>query len=255
MPGDLVSLKILLVSSVAAERDLLRQAAAQVTVPVDVLEANTVAAARSKLAADDEIDIVFCNAAVPAGDLAALVTASRKTRARPFVILVAGSKQEAAAVNAADAGFDSIVVKPPDAAQALVLMERCIQVRLPKRIMVVDDSLTMRSIVRKILAASRFRMDIVEVQEGIAALKELASGKYDVVFLDYNMPGINGVETLSEIRRQHPGLGVVIMTSTADEELAERARLAGASAFLKKPFYPADIDAILHRVLGLRGST
>ncbi|MGH6770679.1 MAG: response regulator [Xanthobacteraceae bacterium] len=252
MTGDLVSLRILLVSGVMAERELLRRAAAQATVPIDVLEADTVVAARPMLAAND-IDIAFCNAAVSASDLAAFVTDSRKARVQPFVILVAASKDEAAAM-AANAGVDGVVARPADATQARVLMERCIHVRLPKRIMIVDDSLTMRSIVRKILAASRFRMDIVEAQEGIAALKQLATGKYDVVFLDYNMPGINGVETLSEIRRQYPRLGVVIMTSTADEELAERARLAGASAFLKKPFYPADIDAILHRILGLHPS-
>ena len=42
------------------------------------------------------------------------------------------------------------------------------------------------------------------------------------------------------------------MTSTADEELVRRARSAGAAAFLKKPFYPADIDAVLHSTLGLQ---
>ena len=66
------------------------------------------------------------------------------------------------------------------------------------------------------------------------------------------MPGLNGVETLSEIKRQCPDLHVVIMTSTADDVIAESARRAGAAAFLKKPFYPADIDAILHRIFGLQ---
>jgi CheY-like chemotaxis protein len=253
MSGELVSLKILLVSGVLAERDLLRQAAAQAAVPIDVLEAGTAAAARPMFAAH-EIDIVFCNAAISGDELAAFLADSRKARMHPFVILVAAGEEEAARVNAVAAGVDGIVIRPPDALQARALMERCIRVRLPKRIMVVDDSATMRTIVRKILAASRFRLDVIEVQEGIAALRQLATGKYDVVFLDYNMPGINGVETLSEIKRQYPKLGVVIMTSTADAEIAERARLAGASAFLKKPFYPADIDAILHRVLGLRST-
>jgi len=72
------------------------------------------------------------------------------------------------------------------------------------------------------------------------------------VFLDYNMPGLNGVETLSEIKRQYPQLRVVIMTSTENDVIAERARAAGAAAFLRKPFYPADIDAILHRLFGLQ---
>ena len=64
----------------------------------------------------------------------------------------------------------------------------------------------MRSIVRKILVASRFRLEIAEAQEGIEALKQIATGKFDLVFLDYNMPGLNGVETLAEIKRQYPNL-------------------------------------------------
>ena len=124
-------------------------------------------------------------------------------------------------------GADSVVMKPADADQAQALIERCARLRLPNRVLVVDDSLTMRSIVRKILVASRFRLDLAEAQEGIDALRQIASGKFDLVFLDYNMPGLNGVETLSEIKRQCPDLHVVIMTSTADEA-SRNARAAPA---------------------------
>jgi CheY-like chemotaxis protein len=95
-------------------------------------------------------------------------------------------------------------------------------------------------------------MTIAEAEEGIDALKQIASGRFDIVFLDYNMPGLNGVETLSEIKRQYPRTKVVIMTSAADETVAEKAKAAGAAAFLKKPFYPADIDAALYGIHGLR---
>ena len=71
------------------------------------------------------------------------------------------------------------------------------------------------------------------------------------MFLDYNMPGLNGFETLAEIKRESPNVTVVMMTSTLDNAIADRARAAGALAFLKKPFYPADIDAVLERYFGL----
>ena len=61
---------------------------------------------------------------------------------------------------------------------------------LPNRVLVVDDSLTMRGIVRKILVASRFRLDYPRRRKGIDALRKIASGKFDIVFLDYNMPGL-----------------------------------------------------------------
>jgi DNA-binding response OmpR family regulator len=119
--------------------------------------------------------------------------------------------------------------------------------RLPKRVLVVDDSRTMRAIVRKILSASRFTLDISEAEEGISAIKKLGD-RYDVVLLDYNMPGFNGFETLTQIKRMAPGTAVIMMTANEDDAIGGRAREAGAAAYLKKPFYPADIDAVLDRI-------
>ena len=187
---------------------------------------------------------------IPAAERARCIAQARSMEQKPFVFLVAASMEEAQGL--ADAGADSVVVKPADVGQAKTLIERCARLRLPNRVLVVDDSLTMRSIVRKILVASRFRLDLAEAQEGVDALRKIASGKFDLVFLDYNMPGLNGVETLAEIKRHSPNLHVVIMTSAARRRACGAGAPAGAAAFLKKPFYPADIDAVLHRIFGLR---
>jgi CheY-like chemotaxis protein len=248
MIDDILICRILLFSGSAAERDLLRSGAITASVPVELVEAGGGAAARAKIT-DYAIDVVFADASIPATERAAFIAQARSMEQRPFVFLVAATVEEARALAAE--GADSVVMKPANADQAQALIERCARLRLPNRVLVVDDSLTMRSIVRKILVASRFRLDLAEAQEGIDALRQIASGKFDLVFLDYNMPGLNGVETLSEIKRQCPELHVVIMTSTADAGVAERAHRAGAAAFLKKPFYPSDIDAVLHRIFGL----
>jgi CheY-like chemotaxis protein len=115
---------------------------------------------------------------------------------------------------------------------------------------VVDDSSTMRSIVRKILAATRFPLEVTETGEGTAALKLAREAEFDIVFLDYNMPGLSGLETLSAFKREKRRVSVVMISSTQDETLAERARAHGAS-FLKKPFFPADIEAVLCGYYGL----
>jgi CheY-like chemotaxis protein len=119
-------------------------------------------------------------------------------------------------------------------------------------VLVVDDSGTMRSIVRKILSGSRYALEVSEAEEGIAALVQVKTGNFDMVLLDYNMPGLNGLETLAEIKRESPRIAVVMMTSTVDDAIADRARAAGAAAFLKKPFFPKDIDAVLERFYGLK---
>jgi CheY-like chemotaxis protein len=249
MSGDLVSLRILVLSASMPERDLMRQGAAAASVPVDALEADSIASARMQLTTND-IDVVFVGGSIPIPDCTAFIAGVRTMKTPPFVFLTAANQAEAQGLAAT--GADGAIINPANIDEAKRLVERCVHLRLPHRVLVVDDSLTMRSIVRKILVASRFKLDTAEAEEGIDALKQISSGKFDLVFLDYNMPGLNGVETLSEIKRQYPKLAVVLMTSQAEEELAARARAAGAAAFLKKPFYPADIDAILHRIFGLQ---
>ena len=88
----------------------------------------------------------------------------------------------------------------------------------------------------------------------LPALQLLRGDKFGLVFLDYNMPGFNGLETLSEIKRENAHVAVVMISSTLDTGLADRALEAGALAFLKKPFYPADIDNVLERYFGLRAA-
>jgi CheY-like chemotaxis protein len=252
MSVDLVSLKILTVFPSGQDRDLLRQGAGVATVPVDIVEAENAGTARSAIQAN-EVDIILLDAAIPADDRAQFIETARAARPKAFVIVVAGSDIGPTELSDAATGADGVLKKPANPEEAKALVGRCVRVRLPSRVLVVDDSATMRSIVRKILQASRFPMDVAEAEEGIAALQQVGSGKFDIVFLDYNMPGLNGVETLAEIKRQFPRLQVVMITSTQDEAVAEKARAAGAAAFLKKPFYPADIDAVLHSIYGLRG--
>ncbi len=176
---------------------------------------------------------------------AAVIAAARAARPAPlvFLSLPRGSHRTG--------NVDGVLAKPGSPESARKLIELCARAKIPTRVLIVDDSSTMRSIVRKILAASRFAFDVHEAAEGIAAIEQLGSGKFGLVFLDYNMPGFNGFETLSEIRRIAPQVSVVMMTSAATDALIERAQSAGALAFLRKPFYPADIDTVIERHYGL----
>jgi CheY-like chemotaxis protein len=250
MSGELISLRVLTVFVRDHDRDRLRLGAGRVSVPIDVLEAETAAAATGVLAGGD-IDIVFLDAALAPSDRAAVLAAARAAKAPPFVLLAGSSQEEASKIAAAESA-DAGVLKPPNTDDAKDLVERCVRMRLPKRILVVDDSSTMRGIVRRIFASTRFRLEVTEAEEGVTALKEIATGKFDLALIDYNMPGLNGLETLAEIKRLNPHIAVLVMTSTRDDALAERARAAGAAAFLKKPFFPADIDAVLHSLFGFK---
>ncbi len=246
MSGDLISLGLLLITSVPSEQNLWREGAALASVPIEFAAADA-AAARKKLAKGG-IDICVIDSKLASDEKEAALNAARAVTPAPFVVLSAPNAMGQLA------GSDGTVTKPTSPDDARKLVELCIRVKVPTRILIVDDSGTMRSIVRKILSGSRFALDINEAEEGIAALNQLRSGKFDMVFLDYNMPGLNGFETLSEIKRETPKVAVVMMTANADDAIASRARAGGALAFLKKPFYRTDVDAVLLRFYGMSTS-
>ena len=141
---------------------------------------------------------------------------------KPFVFLVAATMEEAQRL-AERGGADSVVVKPADVergqgADRALRAAAAAQSRAGGRRFAdhaqhrAQDPGGQPLPARAVRGAGR-----------VDALRQIASGKFDLVFLDYNMPGLNGVETLSEIKRQSPDLHVVIMTSTADDD-RRRAR-------------------------------
>jgi DNA-binding response OmpR family regulator len=250
MTDELVLLRVLLVSPSAQEREWLREGAAMAPIPLEVLEADGATTA-SVLLARGGFDLALLDGALPRPELAAIAAAADACASAPFVVVLAPD-HEAAAAMAADVIGDGVAVKPASEYEAAVFIERSIRVRLPSRVLVVDDSATTRRIVRKILAASRFRTKVAEASEGLGALQQIGYSRFDLVILDYNMPGLNGVETLSEIKRVSPEINVALMTSAPDQRITERARELGAVACLRKPFYASDIDAVMCSVFGMR---
>ena len=244
MSADLVSLRMLLVAAPPPQQDLWRKGAAMAAVPIDLAVAD--AAAAAGVLAKDGFDLCILESGPSEIDNAGIMAAARAARSAPLVFASVPRGQMP------PANVDAIMVKPASAEAARQLVEIGARTKIPTRVLIVDDSSTTRSIVRKVLSISGFALDIHEASEGIGALGEIGSGNFGLVFLDYNMPGLNGFETLSEIRRTAPNVSVVMMTATVDNKIADRAHASGALAFLKKPFFPADIDAVLGHYYGLQ---
>jgi CheY-like chemotaxis protein len=243
MISDILSLRALVASREENLHDLFRKAASALPVPIEIVIAEDARAACRSLR--DDIDLAYLDGALAPDDTARMVAAARAAAPAPFTVQLAPD----AAITAF--ASDGLAGKPSRPEEAKWLIERSMRVRLPSRVLVVDDSSTMRAIVRKALAATRFPFDVSEAGEGLAALKLVHDGDFNIVFLDHNMPDFSGLETLAEFKREKRRVNVVLMTSTPDAAVAERARADGA-AFLKKPFFPADIEKVLCRYYGLR---
>jgi DNA-binding response OmpR family regulator len=238
MKADIISVRVLLVTPAPSLRALLRQGAAQASVPAEVMEADRAAAAEPLLARGS--DLLLLDSGMPEGEKAAVCKAARAAQERPFIIAIG---KDGGGVE-----LDGSVRKPATAEEAQEIVDACIRSRRPARILIVDDSSTTRGIVRKILSASKFPLEISDSPDGLKALQDVRERNVDIVLLDFNMPGFDGFEILSELRRLESRVAVVIMTATHDPSLAERAQMAGAAAFLKKPFFPYDVDAVLYRL-------
>ena len=246
MSGDLVSIRLICVGATPSLSEFWRQGTALASVPV---EFSTIAGAAAIAALNaGGVDICLIDWSLPEAERMWVLAAARAAAPPPFIVAVTPH------ADTRIDGVDRVLPRPRNAEEARRMIDVCLRVKIPTPVLIVDDFITMRSIVRKILTASRFVLDIHEASEGAAALDQLRKGRFAVVFLDYNMPDIGGLEILAEIKRMNPDVAVVMMTATLDTAVAERARAAGALSFLKKPFYPADIDALLERHFGLQAS-
>ena len=245
MSTELMALRMLAVCAKGDDFELLREGAALASLPLELVEADCAQEASALLAGRRPIDLVLVDGALSEPDRAMIAKAAREAEKPAFVVLLSQDQKATAAC------ADAMAAKPRDAKAARVMVDGCVQSRLPSRVLVVDDSPTMRSIVKKILAASNFPLQLADVSEGQAALNVIARDTADIVFLDYNMPDLNGVETLKALKSTNKKVRVVIMTSATEESVATEALDAGADAFLKKPFYPADVDAVIYGLFGL----
>ena len=117
------------------------------------------------------------------------------------------------------------------------------------KFLVVDDFSTMRRIVRNLLKELGYT-NVDEAEDGVQALGKLRSDKYDFIVSDWNMPNMDGLTMLKEIRADETlkHLPVLMVTAEAKKENIIEAAKAGASGYVVKPFTAATLDEKLGKI-------
>lgn len=120
------------------------------------------------------------------------------------------------------------------------------------RVLVVDDSRAMRSVIKKTLAAAGFAVDeCYEAEHGLEALSVLDEHEVDVVLSDLHMPEMNGLELLETLKEQDrvPRCFILVTTEGRKDRLKQALGL-GARGYVSKPFQPEGLRKILSLFVG-----
>lgn len=116
-----------------------------------------------------------------------------------------------------------------------------------KKILIVDDDAELRAKLSEILKEAGYLTD--EAASGKEALKRADSNEFDIALLDLMMPGMNGIDTLSEIRKISPKTKVIMITAFATIENAVDAIKKGAYDYISKPFKIEELLFTVRRAL------
>ncbi|MEN3033240.1 response regulator [Chromobacterium amazonense] len=122
--------------------------------------------------------------------------------------------------------------------------------RSKKKVLVVDDALTMRRMLGHVLQSAGYA--VCEAEDGEAGLKQAKGGCYDLILTDYNMPHMDGISMLRAIRKLEPYSEVPIMVITTEfgNDLKQQGREAGATGWMLKPVHPERLLEMVKRLIG-----
>lgn len=121
---------------------------------------------------------------------------------------------------------------------------------MAKTIMSVDDSTSVRQMVSFTLKTAGY--NVVEAKDGLDALNKLKAGPVNMILTDLNMPNMDGIELIREVRAgsSHKFIPIVMLTTESQAEKKQQGKAAGATGWIVKPFKPEQLLAVVKKVLG-----
>jgi len=121
------------------------------------------------------------------------------------------------------------------------------------KVLIVDDQSEIRSLIREVLVEAGI-YQIFEAGDGRSAM-QFVDADFDMVNLivcDWNMPGMNGVDFLRQIRSVFPDLPFLMITGRCDKKSVIEAKLAGVSAYISKPFSPIQLEMKIRNLVDVK---
>ncbi|ESQ92804.1 response regulator [Asticcacaulis benevestitus] len=119
---------------------------------------------------------------------------------------------------------------------------------MAKRVLAVDDSKTMRDMVNFTLKNAGY--EVIEAEDGLKALALAKAQSVDVILTDINMPNMDGISLVKELRAQpqYRSTPILILTTEGGDDKKAAGRAAGATGWIVKPFSPDKLIAVINKV-------
>lgn len=123
---------------------------------------------------------------------------------------------------------------------------------MAKKILAIDDMKTLRDLLGKVLRTAGY--EVVEAVDGVDGLEKFSAHNPDLVISDLNMPNMDGIGFVSGARNTPNGktVPILILTTETNETLKVRAKEAGATGWLTKPFNPQRVIKLVDQLTGTR---
>ena len=121
---------------------------------------------------------------------------------------------------------------------------------MPKTIMTVDDSTSVRQMVSFALQSAGYA--VLEACDGKDALAKLNGAQVDMIITDLNMPNMDGIALIRSVRAEaaHKFVPIVLLTTESQAEKKQEGKAAGATGWIVKPFKPEQLLGVVKKVLG-----
>ncbi|MDR3438329.1 response regulator [Telmatospirillum sp.] len=121
---------------------------------------------------------------------------------------------------------------------------------MAKTVLTVDDSASMRQLIKMTLGGAGFA--VVEASDGAEGLEKARAAPVDLIVTDLNMPRMDGISLIRELRKlsSYRGVPILLLTTESDDERKKEARGAGATGWITKPFGQDQLLGVVKKVLG-----
>lgn len=203
--------------------------------------------------------IIFLDLLMPDVNGLDLLQQIKKINENVIVIIVTVKDDEETKKRALQLGADEYITKPFSFDELRTVAVQKIQNLLELRghmakpvILVVDDEKTARNNLKDFILP-RYECDIEEAGDGQSAIEKVKKLKPDVVFLDIRMPGMSGIDVISEIRQISPDSRMIVISAWGSQDVITKAMQMGAFDYIEKPITLSVLQERLEAVLTSMG--